>query len=157
MGQGREAWPRHADTKPFLQCHDRIVGVYLAPKRASASDAPSACERGAWLEPDQSVPGSKCVRRASHRLDGKTTTTNVGKRVAAEEHQVGIALVDPERDLTFVVRISELHTSEAFLIPLEVGEGMVELCRADPPRPPEIVFRALHGFRADRKTAFVGL
>ena len=149
MGQRCEAWPRHADTKPFLQCHVGIVGVYLAPKRASASDAPSACERGAWLEPDQSVPGSKCVRRASHRLDGKTTTTNVGKRVAAEEHEVGIALISPERDLSFVVRISELHTSEAFLVPFEVGEGMVEPGGADPPRLLKIVFRALHDFRSN--------
>ena len=107
MGQGREAWPRHADTKPFLQCHVRIVGVYLAPKRASASDAPSACERGAWLEPDQSVPGSKCVRRASHRLDGKTAPADVRKRVACKKHQIGVALVDPERDSCSLIRIAE--------------------------------------------------
>jgi len=99
---------------------------------------------------------SKCVRRAGHRLDCKTATADVGKRVAAEEHQVGVALVDPERDFSSVVRISELHTSEAFLVPLEIGERMVEPCRADPSRRLKIVFRMLHGFRADRKAALVG-
>ena len=43
---------------------------------------------------------------------------HVGKRVAAEEHQVGVALVDPERYLSFVIRISELNTSEAILVSL---------------------------------------
>ena len=55
-----------------------------------------------------------------------------------------------------MVRISELNTSEAIMIPLKVGEGMVERCRADRPRFPEIVFRVLHGFHAGRKTTFVG-
>src|SRR5262245_18837913 len=59
--------------------------LYLAPMRASASDAPCAHERRAWLEPDQSLPGSKCVRLAGHRLDCKTATADVGKRVAAKE------------------------------------------------------------------------
>ena len=98
----------------------------LACLCASASDAPCALERGAWLQPDQSVHGSKCVRRTGHRLDGKTATVDVGKRVTAEEHQVRVALVDPKRDLRSVVRISELHTSEAFFVPLEIGERMVE-------------------------------
>src|SRR5262249_20110259 len=125
----------------------------LAPMRASASDAPCAREREAWLQPDQSLPGSKCVRRAGHRLDCKTATADVGKRVAAKEHQVGVALVDPERDFSSVVRISELHTSEAVLVPLEGGERMVEPCRADPSRFLKIVFRVLRGFRANRKAA----
>jgi len=88
--------------------------------------------RRAWLQPDQSVPGSKCVRRTGHRLDGKTAPIDVGKRVAAEKHQVRVALVDPERDLSPVVRISEFNTSEAILIPLKVGERIVQRCRADP-------------------------
>src|SRR6516225_10143449 len=124
--------------------------------RASASDAPCARERGAWLQPDQSLPSSKCVRRAGHRLDCKTATADVGKRVAAEEHQVGVALVDPERDFSSVVQISKLHTSETLLVPLEISERMVEPCRADPSRRLKIVFRVIHGFRADRKTALVG-
>ena len=102
------------------------------------------------------MTGSKCVRRTGHGLNGKAATTHVGKWVAAEEHQVGVALVDPERYLSSVVRISELNTSEAIMIPLKVGKGMVERCRADRPRFPEIVFRVLHGFHAGRKTAFVG-
>jgi hypothetical protein len=63
---------------------------------APGSDAPCARERGAWLRPDQGVPGPKCVRRAGHGLDGKAAPVDVGKRVAAEEHQVRVALVDPE-------------------------------------------------------------
>src|SRR5215471_13238173 len=123
---------------------------------ASASDAPCAREQGARLQPDQSLPGSKCVGRAGHRLDCKTATADVGKRVAAKEHQVGVALVDPERDFSSVVRISELHTSDAVLVPLEVGERLVEPCRADLSRLLKIVFRMLHGFRANRKSALVG-
>jgi hypothetical protein len=123
---------------------------------ASASDAPCARERRAWLQPDQSVPGSKCVRRTGHRLDGKTAPINVGKRVAAEKHQVRVALVDPERDLSPVVRISEFNTSEAIVIPLKVGERMVQRCRADPPRLLKIVLRALHGLCTEREATLVG-
>ena len=39
------------------------------PQRACAGDAPCARERGARLQADESVPGSKCVWRASHGLD----------------------------------------------------------------------------------------
>ena len=97
----------------------------LAPVHASVSDAPSARQRGAWLQPGQSVSGSKCVRRTGHGFNGKTATVEVRKRVATENHQVRVALVDPERDLHSAVRISELHTSEAILIALKVGERMV--------------------------------
>src|SRR5262249_25803818 len=99
---------------------------------------------------------SRTPWRTGHRLDGKTATVDVGKRVTAEEHQVRVALVDPKRDLRSVVRISELHTSEAIMIPLKVGERMVERSRADPPRLPKIVFRVLHGVRVDRKAALGG-
>ena len=51
---------------------------------------------------------------------------------------------------------TEIHTSEALLVPLEIGERMVEPCRADPSGRLKIVFRVLHGFRADRKPALVG-
>jgi hypothetical protein len=61
--------------------------VLLSGRCASASDAPCTRERGAWLRADQSVPGSKCVRRASHGLDGKAATADVWKRVTAEEHR----------------------------------------------------------------------
>jgi hypothetical protein len=132
------------------------TGFILALMRASGNDAPCARKRGTWLQPDQGVPGPKCVRRAGHGLDGKAVPVDVGKRIAAEEHQVGVALVDPERDPSPVVGISKFDTSEAILVSLEVGERVVERRRADPPRLPEIVFRVLHGFRADRKAALVG-
>src|SRR6266436_1181539 len=103
-------WVALLDHKRF-----RRTSFTLAPMRTPGSDAPCARERGAWLEPDQGVPGPKCVWRAGHGLDGKAVPVDVGKRVAAEEHQVGVALVDPERDPSSVVRILELDTSEAIL------------------------------------------
>src|SRR6516162_11233858 len=124
--------------------------------RGPARDAPSARERGAWLQPDQSVCGTKCVRRASHGLNGKAAPTDVRKRVASEEHQIGVALVDPERDLCSVIRIAKCDTSEAIPIPLQVRERVVERCRTDWPRLTEIIFRVFHGCRADRKATPVG-
>ena len=100
--------------------------------------------------------GSKCVRRTGHGLDGKTATVDAGKGVAAEEHHVRVALVDPQGDLSSVIWISEFHMSEAVVVPLKVGERMIERCGADLPWLSEIVFRVLHGFRAGRKTAFIG-
>jgi len=96
---------------------------------ASGCDAPCARQRGAWFQPDQILPASKCVRRTGHRFDGKAATVEVRNRVATENHQVRVALVDPERDLHSAVPISELHTSEASLIALKVGERMVEARR----------------------------
>src|SRR6516164_6886427 len=128
----------------------------LASMRAFGSDTPCARQRGAWFQPDQSVPGSKCVRRTAHRFDSKTATVEIRNGVATENHQVWVTLVDPERDLHSAIRISELHTSEAILIALKVGERMVEPRRADPPRLLKIVLRALHDFRSDRKPALVG-
>src|SRR5262249_5575648 len=71
-------------------------------------------------------------------------------------HQIRVALVHPERDLSSVLRITELHMGEAILVPLKVGERMVEHCRADWPRLPEIVFGVFHGYHADRKAALIG-
>jgi hypothetical protein len=106
--------------------------------------------------------GFKCLTCSPIRVPAKAgahskaAPVDVGKGVAAEEHQVGVALVAPGRDPSSVVRISEHDTSEAILVPLEIGERVVERFRANPPRLPEIVFRVLHGFRADRKAALVG-
>ena len=63
-----------------------------------------------------------------------------------------------QRDAGSVVRINGQPSaaSEAILVPYEVGECVVERRRADLPRLPEIVFRILHGFPADRKAALVG-
>src|SRR5262249_59608364 len=101
--------------------------------RASASDAPGARERCAWLQADQSISCPKCIRRASHGLDGKAAPVDVGKQVTSEEHQVGMALVDPERDVCSVNRIPKFDASKAILVPLEVGERVVERRRADLP------------------------
>jgi hypothetical protein len=51
--------------------------------------------------------------------------------------------------------VKEIDTSEAILIPIEACERMVEFCRADPPRLPEIVFAILHGVRANRQAALI--
>src|SRR6516162_8995862 len=123
---------------------------------ASASDAPSTRARSAWLQPDQSVPGSKCVRWASHGLDGKAATANVWKRIAAKEHQIRVTLVDPKGDFCFSVRIAEFHTSEAIRVALKVCKCMVELCRADLFRLSKIVLGSLYGFLLDRKATLVG-
>jgi hypothetical protein len=95
----------------------------------------------------------KCVRRTGHGFDRKAAPANVGKRVASEEHQIGVALVDPERDFCSVIRIAKRDTSEAIPVPLKIRERVVERCRADCPRSPEIIFRILYGFCADRKAA----
>src|SRR6516165_9370673 len=153
MGIDRNAG---SDLMPLVPLRQDDCGRDLALIRASASDTPCARQRGAWFQPDQSVPGSKCVWRTRHRFDGKTATVEVWKGVASENHEVRITLVDPERDLRSAVRISELHTSEAILIALKVGERVVEPCRANPPWLLKIVFRALHGLRSDGKPALVG-
>jgi hypothetical protein len=145
-----------SDLIPLVPLRQKDCGRDLTPMRASASDTPCARQRGAWFQSDQCVSGSKCVRRTGHRFDCKTATVEVRKRIATKNHQVWVALVNPERDLHSAVRISELHTSEAILIALKVGERMVEPRRADPPRMLKIVFRALHVFRSDGKAALVG-
>src|SRR5882757_4779766 len=90
-------------------------------RRAPGSDAPRAGVRAARIQPDQGVPGPKSVRRAGHGLDGQAApAADVGQRVAREEHQIAVALVDPEREAGSVVRIPELDTSEAILVPYEV-------------------------------------
>ena len=58
-------------------------------------------------------PGSSLIRASRVRnafggqvmgLDGKATPADVGKQVASKEHQIGVALVDQERDLGSVMR-----------------------------------------------------
>jgi DNA invertase Pin-like site-specific DNA recombinase len=113
-------------------------------------------ERGSRMSPSHSNKGGARYRYyvSQAMLQGKPPP--VGKRVAAEKHQVRAAPVDPERDLSPVVRISEFNTSEAILIPLKVGERMVQRCRADPPRLLKIVLRALHGLCTEREATLVG-
>ena len=142
----RDTAARHSGATSNCSSHhlgrQDAINAALRPLRSSASDTPCARQRGAWFQPDQSVLGSKCVRRTRHRFDGKTATVEVRKGVATENHEVRVALVDPERDLHSAVRISKLHTSEAILIALKVSERMVEPRRADPPRLLKIVLGA---------------
>src|SRR5262249_57638756 len=101
------------------------------------------------------VPGAKGGGGGREGREGKAATGNIGKRVATEEHQIGVALVDPERDLCSVLRVPKFDASKAVRAPLQVGERVVERCRADAPRYPEIILSVLHGFRARRQAAFV--
>jgi len=68
------------------------------------------------------------------RVGGSQREPNCSGRVSVFPHERGAAL----------------------LIPLEIGERLVEPRRADPSRRLKIVFSVLHGFRADRKAALVG-
>jgi hypothetical protein len=123
--------------------------------RASASNAPGASEQRIWLQYYQSIPGPKAIRWARHGLDGKAAPVDVGKRVAGEDHQVGVALVDPEAGPCSAIQIPKFDTSKAILVPLEVGERVVERCLADPPWLSEIVLCVLDAFRARRQAALV--
>jgi hypothetical protein len=49
--------------------------------RQGSSIHTTRAEHPAWLQPDQGVPGPKCVRWAGHGLDGKAAPVDVGKRV----------------------------------------------------------------------------
>ena len=82
--------------------------------------------RSCLLKHDQRRPCSKCIWWASHRFYGKTATADVGKRVSTKEHQIRIAVINPERYLKSGVLISELHAGEPVLVALKVGECMVD-------------------------------
>jgi len=73
-----------------------------------------------------------------------------------EEYQVGVARIDPEQDLSSVIRISQLDASQAILVPLEAAERLIEKSRANPLRGLEIEFWAVYGLRVDRRAALVG-
>ena len=97
----------------------------------SRNPCPGAMPHGAGrgvarLEPDQRLAGPEGVRRAGHRLDGEAAAAHVGQRVAREEHQVRVALVDPEREPRVRLGVRELDAGEAVRVALEVGEGVVE-------------------------------
>ena len=111
--------------------------------------------RCAGLEADEAVSASKGVRGTGHGLDGEAAAVDVGKRVAREQHEVPIALVDPERDSGGPVRIEERHTCEAVPVRLEIGERMVEPGAADRPREPEVVLGILHRLPFEGYSALV--
>src|SRR5215510_4118283 len=106
----------------------------LGPLRESGGNTPGGHDLGAWLEPYQPDPGAKSVRRTSHGLDGKAAPLHVGKGVTAEDHQIGVILIDPERDPCSLIWIPQLDPCHAVRVPIEIGEGMVERDRANRPR-----------------------
>ena len=90
-------------------------------------------------------------------LDGKAAATDVWKRIAAKEHQVGVGLIDPKGDFCFAVRIVELHTSDAIGVPLKVCKCVVELLSSRlVSKLAKIVVGSFDGFPPDRKAALVG-
>src|SRR6478672_2515933 len=87
----------------------------------------------ARLEHDQTVAAREGVRRAGHRLDGDAPPPlGIGESVAGEDHQVWVALVDPERGPV------ELDAGQTILFSLEVGEAVVETHAADRVRCTEV-------------------
>src|SRR5215216_2948290 len=117
--------PMHARTmwKPSV----KAIWLRAAPRSAASGkrsaptlDAPRAREGLAGLEADQRLPRTKRVRRAGHRLDRKAAPSDVGKRVAREQHQAGVRLVDPERQAAAVLRVGERDPGEAVLVALQV-------------------------------------
>src|SRR5262245_1304510 len=120
----------------------------MRDRRRSRLDPPGGRRRLAWLEYDDRLAGPERVRRACNRLDGEAAAGDAGVRVAREERQIGIALVEPERDLRASVRMSELDAGEAVVAALEVREGVVDLRLPDRLRAEEVVFRALDALGA---------
>src|SRR5947207_1772638 len=116
-------------------------------------DPPGAGLRLLWFQADQPVPAAERVRRAGHRLDGEAPTSVDRERVAGEDHQVRIGLIDPERRLPAAGRQRDPRAAVATA--LEVGERMVEPGRADHPQIAESELRAGYGRRADRDAAVV--
>src|SRR5919108_1116488 len=94
--------PMHARTmwKPSV----KPIWLRAAPRSAARGktsgpthDPPGARKGTAGLQADQGLPGPKRVRWAGHRFDREAAPVDVGKRVAREQHQVGVGVVDPER------------------------------------------------------------
>src|SRR5919108_1212200 len=95
-----KATPMHASTmwKPSV----KAIWLRAAPRSAASGkssgptlDPPSAREGLAGLQADHRLPGPECVRRAAHRLDREAAPPiDLGKRVAREQHQVGVGVVD---------------------------------------------------------------
>ena len=93
-------------------------------------DPPGAREGPAGLQADQRLARPERVRWAGHRLDREAAPVDVGKRVAGEQHQVRVGLVDPERQARRPSAVAERDASEPVAVALEIGEGVVELGRA---------------------------
>ena len=67
-----------------------------------------------------------------------------------------MALVRPEGEPCVVLGMPELDAGEAVLVPLEVGEAVIEPRRPDRPRPAEVVLGTVDRLRPRRDAAPVG-
>ena len=112
----------------------------------------------AGLQPDHVVAGSKCVRRAGHRLDGDPQTPPLRgfERVTRVDHQVRESRVGPERDLPGAVRRRQHRASTPVLVPDEPRVRRVEPGLPDGASGAEVERRPLDGHRRPcRKAPFV--
>src|SRR5262249_61456614 len=128
-----------------------------AGRRGFRAGPPDGRRRLAGLEHDDRLTASERVGRAGDRLDGEAAAVDARLSVAREERQVGIALVQPERDLRLSVRTAELDAGKTVVVALEVGEGVVDLRHADRLGAEEVVLRALDALRVGRNATIVDL
>src|SRR4051812_30243163 len=140
---------------PIVWIRVRRAGLLRRVARGLRLDAPARRRGGARLEHEETLAGAECVRCAGHRLDGEAAAIHAGKRVAGEELQVRIRLVDPQRHRSAAVGPTKLDTGDPVGITLEIRVGIVELRRADRPRRAEVVLGAVDGFLAQRQPVVV--
>ena len=100
--------------------------------------------------PVNESPGSSTIRSSPVRnafggqVMGSTARlrrSTSGQRIAREQHQPAVGLVDPQHEPGVAVGPHELDAGHTVRVPLEIGECVVELRRPDRPRPPEVVLR----------------
>src|SRR5207253_6215478 len=105
--------------------------------------------RGAGREHDHAGSGPERVGRTSHRLDGEAAAPfgRIGQRVAGEELQVGVPLVDPEH------RLVDANARQTVLIAHQAQIARVEPNVADRPGPAEVVGGALDRLDAPGRQA----
>src|SRR5438105_1392165 len=99
--------------------------------------APAADLALAGLEPNDALPAGQRVGRAGHRLGGQAMAPSLGsERVAGVEldHRVGGVAPQLHRP---AVRALERDPGPAVIVALEVGERIIDLELADPPRGAE--------------------
>src|SRR5215218_2128086 len=130
-----KATPMQASTmwKPSV----KAIWLRAAPRSAASGkrsgptlDPPGAGDRSAWLQLNECLSCPESVRRAGHRLDRQAAPGDIRERVAGEEHQIAVGLIDPERQPA-ALGIAERDASQAVVVALEVSEGVVQPRRAD--------------------------
>src|SRR5262245_55704292 len=144
-----------ADAASTSTSDPRSGAVTSRSRRALRRDPPRARVRIPRFEAHQALAAPERVRRARHRLDGQAPPVHVRERVAGEEHQVSVALVDPEREAGSARRVVQLDPREAVRVALEIGEAAVEPRRADWLPLAEVVLGVLDGPLAGRQAAVV--